>query len=402
MAYRYLAFDNDGNKLTGVLEVDSERTAERALWDRGLTVVDIEEAAKPIDFASLFPTFLGPKRRDIIILSQQLANLIESGVGLVSALELLSQEVSSRPLQRIVSRVAEDLRLGKPLSEALSEHETVFPPIYQRMMEVGERTGNLGFVLREMATYLEKEESIIRKIRGALGYPLFLLAMSAVVVMIVFNFTLPPLISLYEEFNAELPAITRVMMAVANFLIEYRLLLFIGAALLAVIVTWYVSRPTGKRQFHQLQLRLPVIHSVIVQGSISRLSRSLGTLLRAGVSLPESIDLSGQVVNNLVLQDAVEELRQEALQGRGLSQPISRNKLFPNLLSQMVRVGEETGTLDSHLMTLAEFYEEEVDRTMDRLTGMMEPALIIVVGFVVGLVAISVILPMYSLLQNIR
>ncbi|MFP3853106.1 MAG: type II secretion system F family protein [Anaerolineales bacterium] len=402
MPYRYLAFDGDGNRLTGVLEVDSEAAAERALWDRGLTIVDIKEAARPFDWARLFPTFLGPKRRDIIIFSQQLANLVESGVGLVTALDLLAQEVSSRPLQRVVRQVAEDLRMGHPLSEALEKHETVFPPIYRRMMEVGERTGNLGFVLREMATYLEKEETVIRKMRSALAYPLFLLAMSVVVILIVFNFTLPPLLSLYDEFDADLPAITKAMMSVADFLVEYRLLLFIGAALLAVLITWYLSRPSGKRQFHQLQLRAPVIRGVVVQGAISRLSRSLGTLLRAGVSLPEAIQLSEQVVGNMVLHDAVEDLRQEALQGRGLSRPIARKRIFPRLFSQMVRVGEETGTLDSHLITLANFYEEEVDRTMDRLTGMLEPALIIVVGVVVGFVAISVILPMYSLLQNIR
>jgi type IV pilus assembly protein PilC len=226
--------------------------------------------------------------------------------------------------------------------------------------------------------------------------------MAVVVVMIIFNFTLPPLISLYSEFNATLPAITRIMMTVANFILRYRLLLVIGLALLAVLITWYVSRPAGKRQFHQFQLKLPVIRNVIIQGAISRLSRSLGTLLRAGVALPESLQLSEQVVGNLILRDAIDELRQEALQGRGLSRPIAKNKLFPKLLSQMVRVGEETGTLDTHLMTLAEFYEEEVDRTMDRLTGMLEPALIIMVGIIVGFVAISVILPMYSLLQNIR
>jgi type IV pilus assembly protein PilC len=270
------------------------------------------------------------------------------------------------------------------------------------MMEVGERTGSLGFVLREMATYLEKEETILVKIRGALGYPLFLLAMSVVVIMIVFNFTLPPLISLYDEFDADLPGITRGLMSVANFLVEYRLLIFVGAALLAVLIAWYLSRPTGKRHFHQAQLRIPVIRGVVIQGSLSRLSRSLGTLLQAGVGLPESIQLSQQVIGNVILREAVDKLRQEALQGRGLSQPIAQDNLFPRLVSQMVRVGEETGTLDSHLMTLAEFYEEEVDRTMDRLTGMMEPALLIIVGIVVGFVAISVILPMYSLLQNIR
>jgi type IV pilus assembly protein PilC len=402
LPYRYLAFDPQGNEIQGLLDVETEQAAERALWDRGLTIASLEAASKPVDLVTLFPTFLGPKRRDVIIFSQQLANLIEAGVGLVPALDLLSQEVSSRPLRRIVKRVADDLRMGLPLSRALGKHETVFPPIYRRMLEVGERTGNLAFVLRQLADYLEKEEKIIRKVQSAMAYPLFLLAMSFVVVLIVFNFTLPPLVQLYAEFDAELPGITLGLMAFVGFMLDYRFLLFVALVLVILLTAWYSSRPTGRRHIHTLLLKIPMLGTANLQGAIARLSRSLSTLLRAGVSLPESLELAKETMGNVVLRAAVEDLRQETLQGRGLSGPISRARLFPGLLAQIVRVGEETGTLDSHLATLAGFYEEEVDRTMDRLTGMLEPALIIVVGIVVAAVAISVILPMYTLLQNIR
>lgn len=402
MPYRYLAFDPQGNEIEGVLDVESEQAAERALWDRGLTIAHLKPTARPIDLTRLFPTFLGPKRRDVIILSQQLANLVDAGVGLVPALDLLSEEVSSRPLRRVVKQVADNLRMGSSLSGALGRHETVFPAIYTRMMEVGERTGNLGYVLRQLATYLEKEESILRKVRGAMAYPLFLLVMAFGVVLIVFNFTLPPLLRLYDEFDAELPAITSGLMSFVNFLIDYRLLIFVSLVMLVLIIAWYVSRPTGRRQYHRLLLEFPVLGTANLQGAVARLSRSLSTLLRAGVSLPESLELAKETMGNVVLRSAVEDLRQETLQGRGLSGPISRSRLFPSLLAQMVRVGEETGTLDSHLTTLAGFYEEEVDRTMERLTGMLEPAMIIIVGIVVGTIAVSVILPMYSLLQNIR
>lgn len=402
MAYRYLAYDADGNQLEGLLEVESEGAAERALWDRGLTIANLEPARRRLDFARLFPTFLGPRRRDVIVFSQQLANLVNAGVGLVPALDLLSEEISSRPLKRVVKRVVDNLRLGESLSAALGKHETVFPGIYCRMMEVGERTGNLGYVLDQMAIHLEKEESVVRKVRGAMAYPLFLLAMSVVVVLIVFNFTLPPLLRLYDEFDAQLPAPTRILMAVTEFTVDNRFFIFVGLMLLIILVAWYISRPSGRRQYHSLLLKTPVLGTVNLQGAVSRLSRTLATLLSAGVSLPESLELAKETVNNVVLRSSVEELRGETLQGRGLSAPIARSRLFPRLLSQMVRVGEETGTLDSHLMTLAQFYEEEVDRAMDRLTGLLEPALIIVVGVVVGFVAVSVILPMYSLLQNIR
>ncbi len=402
MPYRYLAYDPDGNRQQGVLDAETEEGAERALWNRGLTIVRLNRTHQPIDFARWFPTYLGPSKQDLIIFTQQLANLVEAGVGVVSALDLLAEEVSNRYLQRVLRRVAEDLRLGTSLSEALAEHEMIFPPVYCRLIEVGERTGNLGPIFRQLATYLEKELSLTRKIRSALAYPVFLLTMATGVVAIVVTFTLPPLLDLYGEFDAQLPWVTRALMSFTDFVVTYKSLLLIGMAALVLLAAWYRSTSLGKRQLDRLVLALPVFGEIATQGAVARLSRSLSTLLEAGVSLPHSLDLSEAVVNNVIISESVQELRQEALHGRGLSGPISRSQYFPRLLAQMVRVGEETGTLDSHLRTLANFYEEDVDRALQRLTGILEPALIIFVGCIVGFVAISVILPMYSLLENIR
>jgi type IV pilus assembly protein PilC len=402
MPYRYLAFDGSGRERQGVLDVESESAAERTLWDRGLTIVDLQPARASIDLAQWFPTVLGPRRQDVIIFTEQMANLVESGVGIVQALDLLSEEVGNNSFRRVLKRIADDLRLGSPFSDALGRHPLVFPPIYRRMVEVGERTGNIGFVLRQMAVYMEKEQAISRKIRSATSYPLFLLVMASIVVLIVMNFTLPPLLSLYDEFDATLPLPTKIMIAVANFMLAYRFYLFIGAALLALLVAWYITTRTGRRQLDTLLIRTPVIGPINTQGAVARFSRSLSTLLHAGVPLPESLELGKDIVDNVILKRAVEKLRQETLQGRGLSGPIADSRYFPRLLAQLVRVGEETGTLDTNLATLADFYEEEVDRSLKRLTDILEPGLIIVVGTIVAFVAISVILPMYSLLQNIR
>lgn len=402
MPYRYLAYDPDGNRQQGVLNAETEEGAERALWNRGLTIVRLNRTRQPIDFARWFPTYLGPSKQDLIIFTQQLANLVEAGVDIVSALDLLAEEVSNRYLQRVLRMVAEELRLGTPLSEALAEHDTIFPPVYCRLTEVGERTGNLGAIFRQLSTYLEKELAITRRLRAALAYPLFLLAMATGVVAIVVTFTLPPLLDLYGEFDAQLPWVTRALMRFTDFVVTYRSLLLIGIVAIVILVAWYRSTSRGRRQLDRLILALPVFGHIATQGAVARLSRSLSTLLEAGVSLPQSLELSKSLINNVIIREAVQGLRQEALHGRGLSGPISRSQFFPRLLAQMVRVGEETGTLDSHLRTLANFYEEEVDRGLQRLTSILEPALIIFVGCVVGFVAISVILPMYSLLENIR
>lgn len=402
MPYRYLAFDPEGNPQQGILDVETEEGAERALWDRGMTIIQLSHTGRPIDLVRWFPTYLGPGKQDLILFTQQLASLMEAGVSIVSALDLLADEVTHGYLQRVLREVAEELRMGKPLSEALEEHDTVFPPLYCRLIEVGERTGSLGTVLRQLSSYLEKELSITRKIRSALAYPLFLLAMAAGVVAIVVSFTLPPLLGLYAEFDAQLPWMTRALMSITEFVVEYRMPLFLGTAGVVIVAAWYSTTGRGRRQLDRLVLSLPVFGHLASQGSVARFSRGLSTLLQAGVSLPQSLDLSKELVSNVIIQEAVQGLRQEALQGRGLSGPIGQSPFFPRLLAQMVRVGEETGTLDSHLGTLADFYEEEVDRALQRLTAILEPALIILVGGVVAFVAISVILPMYSLLENIR
>jgi len=402
MGYRYLAYDDQGNPSRGMLDVETESAAERALWERNLTIVELAPARPPIDFQRIFPTFLGPKRQDLVIFSQQLANLVESGVGLVPALELLAAEVASAPLRKVLEEVLEEVQQGTPMSRAMAQHDLVFPEMYCRMIEVGERTGNIGFVLRELAGYLESEMEVSRKVRDAVSYPAFLLLFAIGVVILILNFTLPAMLGLYSEFNAQLPLPTRILVSAASFFVSYRFHMFVTVAVLVVAGFIYFTRPRGRRQLDAMLLRIPVIGTVLLHGEVSKIGRTLATLLQAGVSLPEALQLTGSIVTNRVISRAMETLRRESMQGRGLSEPIARTGLFPRMLSQMVRVGEETGTLDANLKTLAGFYDEEVDRSVKRVTGLLEPGLIIFVGLIVGFVAISVIMPMYSLLQNIK
>jgi type IV pilus assembly protein PilC len=402
MAYRYLAYDDQGNPSRGVIDVETEVAAERALWERNLTIVELAPARRVLDLSQIFPTVLGPKRQDLVIFSQQLANLVESGVGLVPALKLLSQEVTSTALRRVLASVLEDVEQGTPMSRAMSRHELVFPVIYCRMIEVGERTGNIAFVLRELARYLEQELEVSRKLRDAVSYPAFLVLFAIGVVILILNFTLPAMLGLYGEFNAQLPLPTRLLISAASFVVAYRLYLFLAFAVLAVGGFSYFRRPSGRRLLDTLLLRTPIVGTILLHGEVSRISRTLSTLIQAGISLPEALQLVHSIVSNTVVSSAVENLRRESLQGRGLSDPIARAGIFPRMFSQMVRVGEETGTLDASMNTVASFYDEEVDRSVNRVTGLLEPGLIIFVGLIVGFVAVSVIMPMYSLLQNIR
>jgi type IV pilus assembly protein PilC len=402
LAYKYTAYAADGRVARGKLNVDNEEDAERILWDRGLTVVEIKPAAADLELARLFPTFFGPKRRDVIIFTQQLANLYESGVAIIPALQLLADESSNKALRSVLRQILDDVRIGTSLSAAMERHELVFPPIYTRMIRVGERTGNLGIILRRLAEYMEKELSTAQKLRSAMMYPAFILVLAFVVVGILINFTLPPLLSLYEEFDANVPTITQILLSVSGFLLRFRFHLFV--LIVALILTGYtvIRRPWGRWRLDLLLLRMPILGKINLQGNIARLTRTLATLLQAGLALPESMALTRQTVTNVRLAEGLEKLRYAALQGRGISEPLSKLELFPNMLAQVVRVGEETGTLDSHLITMSDFYDEEVDRSLTNLTTFLEPAMIIFVGVIVAFVAISVIFPMYSLLGAIK
>lgn len=402
MPYRYLAYDASGRERKGILHLEREETAERVLYERGLTIARLTYIPAAFDMARWFPTFFGAKTRDVIIFSNQLANLVESGVALLTGISLMAEEVNSKPLQKVLYEVMEDIRQGVSVSSALGRHELVFPPIYTQMIRVGEQTGNLGSVLRQLAIHMEKENTIKSRISRAMIYPALVLSLTFVVVLILLNFTLPPLLRLYDEFEASLPWPTRFLMGASEFFTSYRLIIFVGFFLIAGGVILYFRSQDGKRKLSHLLLKIPVLGQINTNGNTARFSRTLATLLSAGLQLTESMELTGETIQNIVLNEEIDKLKQETMQGRGIAIPLSRSRYFPKMLAQVVRVGEETGSLDTQLLTLATYYEEEVDRSLETLTSLLEPGMVIFVGVIVAFVAISVIMPMYSLLGQIR
>lgn len=402
MAYRYLALSNDGKESRGVLDVASEEAAERLLWQRELTILDLGRVRRQIDLAKYFPSLFGPRAKDVILFSRQLATLVDSGVSLIAGLQLLGTQIGNKYLRRVLGEIEDEIHMGTSLSAAMAKHPIAFSELYCRMIETGERSGNLGPALRQLADYEERIQVTLAKVRGAMAYPLFVLLLAIFVVGILVKVALPPMVRLFEEFSAELPWPTRFLIAITNFFGKYGAAMLIGAAVLSVIVFLFSRRPSGRLLLHRLVLRLPLLGKISIHGSVARLSRTLSALIKAGLPLPEALALSKVTIGNLVLQEALENVRQETLQGRGLSEPLGRVKQFPPMMSYLARVGEETGTLDTHLATVADFYEQEVDRSLRVMTTVLEPALIIVVGLVVGFVAVSIMMPMYDLLGAVQ
>jgi type IV pilus assembly protein PilC len=347
--------------------------------------------------------FLGKvKPTDVAVFSRQLATLIQAGIPILRSLRLLREQVPSRQLRHLLADIVVDVEQGSLLSEAILRKPNAFPTFYGRLIEIGERTGNLEAVLRQLAAYIEKEEAVSRQIRGALAYPGFVLAMAFGVVFVLLAVALPPMTDMFLSFDVRLPLPTRMLIALTGFLSTYKFHL-LGAVVFFLIAAFRFARTEGGRLLlDRALLRLPVVGRLIIRGALSRMCRAMSALLRAGVPMAEIMALVIRTQGNRLIAGALVRVRDELLQGHGLADPLARQGMFPGLLIQMVRVGEETGALDDSLETLAILYEEEVDRTVSALARAVEPALTVFVGLVVGFVAISMIMPMYSLMGAIR
>jgi type IV pilus assembly protein PilC len=397
-SFQYVAYNPAGEKIKGTIEAVAEKSAEELLWRMDYTVITLRKMQRRRSVAEIMPSFFGVKKRDLIIFSRQLATLIESGIPIVRSLQLLSEQVSNKSFGRVIGEMTTEIRTGTSLSEATAKHPRIFPPIYSRMIQVGERTGNISLVLRQVATHMEKEEAIVRKIRSAMAYPAFILTAAIGVVVLLVMVALPSMMGLYASFDTELPLPTRVLMAITDFTTAYRAHLVVAILAVLLFLVWFSSTGAGKRFKDLLMLRIPLIKRVTVQGGAARLSRTMSVLLRAGLALPEILDLSARTMGNSVIKDAIAEVRDEMIRGHGLSDPLSKHKVFPGMLVQMIRVGEEAGTLDDNLETMASFYEEEVDRAVAAMSSAVEPALMLFIGGVVGFVAVATIMPMYSIM----
>lgn len=401
MIYKYVAYAPTGEQVAGSVDAASEEVAERTLWDWQYKVVLLRPVRPRPRLDQVIPSLFGVKPREVITFSRQLATLVESGIALLPAIELL-QGQSGGVLARVLGEMTRDIKNGSPFSAAIAQHPEVFPPLYGRLMEVGERTGNLEAVLRQVASHIEKEQALVKRVRGAMAYPAFMVVLAIVVVGILVTTALPPLLSLFDEFDAQLPLPTRILLGVSGFATTYKIHMLVAAIVVAVAATWYLRQPAGRRQLDLVLARSPVIGPINVQASVSRFSRTIAMLLRAGLPLSNIMELVLQTTQNQTIREELAGVRDELLRGEGLAKPMAASKLFPSMLSQMIAVGEETGALDTNLETLADFYAQEVDDKVGALTSMIQPAMTLVIGLGVAFIAVSIIMPMYSIMGNIK
>jgi type IV pilus assembly protein PilC len=353
-----------------------------------------------IPFLSLekLKTFLSPvKPTDIILFYRQLALLLDSGVNIVTALGLLQEQISNHTLKKTVSEVVEDLRGGDQLSVAMGRHPGVFSQLSCRTLSIGEQTGALEDMLRQVADYMEKELTTRKGIKSALMYPVIAAIVTVVVVGVLMFFVLPAFNDLYGSIGAELPAITKLLMDLSVLLRNHALAILLLALIIVGSGMLYFRSVSGKYRLDAIMMRLPMIGRVRHLNELSRCCRSIALLFTAGLPLTEIMPMVIQGSNNRVMAQALNEVQTDMLKGEGLSKPMSRNPIFLPMMVQMVKVGEETGSLDTSLQAVASNYETEATDKTKSLIGLIQPVMTVAIAGIVGLIALSMVSAMYSM-----
>ena len=401
MGYRYEAYTLDKKIIKGTIEAPSESAAEDALYHAGYNnILSLKELPQRTTLRSQIPFLFGVKAPDLIDFARQLATLIESGIPLLTALRALEENVSKATLGDIISGLVEELQGGSSFSEAMAKYPDTFPLYFIQVIRASEQTGNLEVGLKQVAHSLEKQLQTKKKMKRAITYPSVIVVMAIGVIALLITVVLPPLLGLFTSLDAELPITTKILLFVTGFLIDYKLII-LGVTLTAVVaIVLYLRLPGGKLAKDRFLLKSPVIGSITVQHSMFYFCQTTSMMLQAGLQLPQIMEIVNNSIGNQIVRQAFVTVRDKLIQGQGLSQPMSQDNLFPDLMIKMIVVGETTGTIDNTLATLADYYEQRVDQKVNALIGMIEPTLTMVIGIMIAFLAMSIVMPMYSIMGS--
>ncbi|TCI23448.1 type II secretion system F family protein [Exiguobacterium sp. SL-9] len=392
----------NGKRKKGRITAVSLREAKEKLRQESILVTELAELESTglNKEVNLLPERV--KIEHLIMYVRQFATLIRAGVPIVRATSILRVQTESKVLKRTLSQVEDDLREGIAFSEAIKKHPRVFSNFFSSMALAGEASGNLEEALDQIGLQLQKQYDVKRKVISALTYPLVVSIVAIGVVAFLMVNVVPTFASIFGQLGGELPLITRIVVAVSDFVAAYWWLIFGGAFLALLIFTWMLKRDKERYVIDGLLLKLPIFGPIVLKSQIALLTRSLAVLLQAAVPILSAIEITEKIVSNRVIRKGLGQARKMMAQGIPLHEPLERNDSFPPLMTQMIAVGEESGDLDSMLNEVAEFYETEVETTTDRLKSIIEPLLIVVLASIVGVIVIAIVVPMFQIYGDIQ
>ncbi len=398
--YRYKARDRSGIAVTGVVEAESSKAVSLSLRELDYQIVFVREFSGPAAFLQrLSKQFQRQSARDVIFFTRQLALMVRSGLPLVDAIQSTAVQTTSLPFRKALILLLEDLKGGSSFSEALAHHPRTFSNLMVSMVRAGEAAGVLGEVLDRLATLGEEELELRGRIRSAIAYPVLLTVMSLGIVMYLVIAVLPRFVGIFEEAGAALPLPTMILMGISRFLQAFWFLLPLGLSVAVFSFRRYARKPHGRHRLHTWLLAFPVIGNLVRKTILTQFCRVMGSLLRSGIQAVSALTITQDVVGNEAVRRALEHIRVAVIGGSNLAETFRMSQVFPPTLVQMVSVGERTGTLEEILLRLSDFYDAELERDLRTLTSTLEPALLLIMGLLVGFIALSVLLPIFQLVQ---
>jgi type IV pilus assembly protein PilC len=401
--FAYTAINAEGLEFDGTLTAADRAAAADLLGQRGLLADKLREVESEPTQAETMGDLKGVKPKSLQIFSRQFATMIEAGMNVVSSLVILEQQTTDSNLVDVIGALREDVETGLLLSEAMARHPKVFSRLYIAMVEAGEAAGVLDVVLDRVALQIEKQEQIKRKVKSAMVYPIVVMCFATLVLIGMLLFLVPIFVKIFNQLNGQLPTLTQYVLMASNALRHYWFIIFPGAGGTIFGFFRWKKSSFGRPVWDRLRLHFPIrIGDTILKITMARFSRTLSTLVAAGVDIIKALEITGQTSGNYVVEEALVDVRTRVRDGASIAQPLIDNPVFPPMVSQMIRIGEETGELEHMLTKIADFYEDEVDASISSLTSIIEPLMMIGVGIMVGIILIAMYLPMFKMLQLVK
>jgi len=402
MLFIYKTVDKQGAEQSGSIDAPNIDIAIGSLQRRGLVIVSIKpEEVKRADLLAKLPFFRQVKAKEIVMLSRQIATLFEAKVSVLSTFRLLATEAENPYLRSALLEVTDDIKGGVPISATMAKHPKIFSDFYVNMVRAGEESGKMSESFTYLADYLDRTYALTSRATNALIYPAFVLVSFVVVMVLMIVFVIPRLSDILLETGQELPIYTKVVIGASSFFATFGLPLLILLALGGIYLSRYIQTETGKLNWSRFKLSIPYVGKLYQKLYLARISDNLDTMLSSGISMVRSLEITGEVVGNEVYKNILAEAADAIKAGSAMSDILSRHSEVPGVMVQMIKVGEESGKLGFVLGKLSRFYEREVDNEVDTLVGLIEPAMIVVLGIGVGVLLTSVLVPIYNLAEGI-
>lgn len=403
--FKYIELSSTGHRERGTIDATSVADARRKLRTAKVHVLEITseqgDIHRKLDVGSRTISFRKIKQRDVSVAIRQLATLLHAGIPLVPALSALVEQLSTQPLAKVFAPIRDRVNEGIPLAKAMAEYPTVFSEVFVSMIRAGEATGTLENVLLRLAEIAERRTNLTNKVKAAMAYPLFMAIVGVSVIAFIFTFVIPSITKLFLEMNRQLPWPTVMLMKLSNFIQNYFWAFVIILAGIVIAPIFWSKTTTGRKVWDQLKLKLPLFGNLNRKIAISRFSRTLAVLLASGLSIVETLELSKRVIGNTVISDAVDEAKDAISHGMGIAESFQRSGVFPPIVIYMIAAGEKSGGIEEGLTNVADAFDNDIEVTVKALTSLLEPAMIVLLGIVVGFIVLAILLPIFDINQAI-